>query len=329
MDDLPYLVRLANRLTTGLRYLSAERRQLHRDFILSKQQMDGGFTGREGGSDLYYSAFAVRSLQILCELTPEVSERVYGFLRGFDWRQLGVIDLMNWLSMSAMIQWAGGADALADEPADWPEQISRRLESLRLKDGGYSKGTDGSNSSTYHTFLVVLAYDLIGRKPPRPNALAQFIYDRQREDGGFVEIAPMKRSGTNPTAAACAILHLQGRVDAELREDLASFLVDVRTDESAYVANGRVPMADGLSTFTAVLTAQDIGVDALVDPPVLRRYTEQQLELATGGFRAAEWDHTADIEYTFYGLGILGLLGAPTTLEERRRLTSDTPHDSE
>ena len=112
---------------------------------------------------------------------------------------------------------------------------------------------------------------------------------------------------------------MRGRVDAELREDIAAFLVDVRTDESAYLANSRIPIADGLSTFTAVLTAQDIEVNALVDPPILRLYVEQQLELPTGGFRAAEWDTVADVEYTFYGLGILGLLGAPTTLQERRQ----------
>ena len=317
MAELPYLVRLAARLTSGLRYLSAERRQRHRDFLVSKQQSDGGFCGREGGSDLYYSSFALRALQILGELTPDISEKVRHYLLAFDWRTLGVIDLMNWLSMSAMIQMAGGQDLLAEAPADWPEQIAARLESLRMKDGGYAKGPEGGASSTYHTFLVYLTYQLLGKTAPRPNSLAQFIYDRQRDDGGFVEIAQMKRSGTNPTAAACAILHMQGRVNAELREDIAAFLVDARTDDSAFLANGRIPIADGLSTFTAVLTAQDIEVSALVDPPILRLFAEKHLELPTGGFRAAEWDNLADVEYTFYGLGILGLLGAPTTLQER------------
>ena len=32
------------------------------------------------------------------------------------------------------------------------------------------------------------------------------------------------------------------------------------------------------------------------------------LELPTGGFRGASWDQQADVEYSFYGLGILGLL---------------------
>ena len=38
-----------------------------------------------------------------------------------------------------------------------------------------------------------------------------------------------------------------------------------------------------------------------------------QLEFPSGGFRGAEWDEQADVEYTFYGLGILGLLWSNQT----------------
>jgi geranylgeranyl transferase type-2 subunit beta len=34
----------------------------------------------------------------------------------------------------------------------------------------------------------------------------------------------------------------------------------------------------------------------------------EELEFPTGGFRAATWDEAADVEYTFYGLGVLALL---------------------
>jgi len=34
----------------------------------------------------------------------------------------------------------------------------------------------------------------------------------------------------------------------------------------------------------------------------------QALELHNGGFRAGLWDNRSDVEYTFYGLGVLGLL---------------------
>ena len=43
----------------------------------------------------------------------------------------------------------------------------------------------------------------------------------------------------------------------------------------------------------------------------VRRLVEKQLEFPTGGFRAATWDAQADVEYTFYGLGLVALLHQP------------------
>ena len=106
-----------------------------------------------------------------------------------------------------------GEDLLADVPADWPDDVVERFERLRRPDGGYAKSAEGALGSTYHAFLVSLIYELLGRETPNSNALIQFLYDQQREDGGFVEIAPMKRSGTNPTAAAAALLTKLGAID--------------------------------------------------------------------------------------------------------------------
>ena len=46
---------------------------------------------------------------------------------------------------------------------------------------------------------------------------------------------------------------------------------------------------------------------AKIDLTAVRRFAES-LELDDGGFRGAEWDPAHDVEYTFYGLGTLGLL---------------------
>jgi geranylgeranyl transferase type-2 subunit beta len=159
----------------------------------------------------------------------------------------------------------------------------------------------------YHSFLVALCYELIGKSVPQPNRLVQFIYERQRDDGGFVEIAPMKRSGTNPTAAAVAMLTMFGGFDESLRDDVHAFLTEVRSPEGGFSANTRVPFADSLSTFTALLTAQDLALTDLTDPQSIERFINS-LEVPTGGFHGANWDPLADVEYTFYALGTLGLL---------------------
>jgi geranylgeranyl transferase type-2 subunit beta len=309
MTAEPYLIRLGARLTEGLAGMDAARRERHRSFILSHQRPDGGFAGREGDSDLYYTSFAVRGLAMLGDLDQSRCEAVSAWLRTHDWQRLGVIDLMNWLWLALAVQAFGGTDLLADAPPDWVDRIAARLESVRTADGGYAKSTEGAVGSTYHSFLVVLTYQLLGREVPRPGALVQFLYDRQRDDGGFVEIGPMRRSGTNPTAAAAAVLQILGAMDDQLRTDVGAFLKEVRSDEGGLQANTRVPFADGLSTFTGLLTIQDLGLSGILDPERVRGFYERALEFPTGGFRAATWDEAADVEYTFYGLGGLALLG--------------------
>lgn len=305
---LPYLVRLGQRLQRNLSQLSADRRTRHRNFLLGFQQADGGFAGREGDSDLYYTSFAVRGLAMLGDVPPECTAAVSSYLKQLDWRKLGVIDLMNWLATALAVQTLSGEDLLADEPPSWVDEALAILEQVRTPDGGFAKSPEGRAGSTYHTFLAVLTYQLLGRPVPRPNRLIQFLYDRQRDDGGFVEIAPMQRSGTNPTAAAAALLAEFGRVDAELQRDLRGFLQSVRDAEGGFTANSRVPFSDSLSTFTAVLTVRDLDLGPWLEPAEIRRWLEQELEFPTGGFRAAAWDNAADVEYTFYGLGLLALL---------------------
>lgn len=296
-------------MSHGLAALPAAVREKHRKFVLSRQNADGGFSGREGGSDLYYTAFAVRSLAVLNELHAGDCERIATFLRTSGQSQVTVIDLVSWLYCALAVQAAGGLDVLSQVEADWPDRLAEILESFRTKDGGYAKTHEGAAGSTYYSFLVALCYELIGKTLPHPARLLQFVFDRQRDDGGFVEIAPMKRSGTNPTAAAAAILNMHGALDDELRDDVAAFLKEVASSEGGFQANTRIPCADGLSTFTAILTAQDLHLTGSYDPA---RATEfiRGLEFPDGGYRGALWDLAADVEYTFYALGTLGLLGA-------------------
>ena len=303
-----YLFTLADRVARGLKTLDTGRLQPHRDFLLSQQMADGGFRGREGDSDLYYTGFAVRGLAVCGGLDVTTRDQVHVFLAEQDPLQLNVIDLLSWLYCALVLQISGGPDLLQGQPGDFVEQTCRRLALLRTEDGGFAKSPEGSAGSTYHSFLIVLALQMLGQPVPRPNALIQFLYDRQRDDGGFVEIAPMRRSGTNPTAAAVALLnHLEG-MDADLSADVLGFLTDVVSSEGGFQANSRIPFADGLSTFTGLLTAQDLGRRDMLSNQRVEEFVAGALERDEGGFMGASWDQQADAEYTFYGLGILGLL---------------------
>ena len=304
----PYLLRLSNRLATGLLSMSPERRDRHRGFLLSQQLPDGGFRGREGDSDLYYTSFAVRGLSMLGGLGEAECESIGRYVLACRSQELSVIDLVSWLYSGLVVQLAGGPDPLSGAPGEFVDAIAESLESTRTADGGYARTTEGSAGSTYHSFMVALAYELLGRTVPEPNRMIQFVYDRQRDDGGFVEISPMKRSGTNPTAAAVALLVMLGGMDDELREDVGEFLGIVKGDEGGFLANTRIPFSDGLSTFTGLLTVQDLELEGVLSPERAEAFIAGELEFPTGGFRGAAWDTQADVEYTFYGLGTLALL---------------------
>lgn len=303
----PYLFRLGARLTHGLGRLNADRRAKHRDFFLDRINADGGFRGRDSESDLYYTGFGVRGLALLGALETRECVQIAGYLAQRTDMHVSVVDLVSWLYCALMVQLHGQIDVLEHAPADWPDRLAQLLESFRTADGGYAKTHDGAAGSTYHSFLVTACYELIGRSVPEPDRLCRFLFDRQRDDGGFVEIAPMKRSGTNPTAAAVAVLQILGAVDATLRDDVCAYLREVRSDDGGFQANTRVPFGDSLSTFTGLLTAVDLGLNEIVDRTRLEAFLAQ-LEFPDGGFRGAAWDTAADVEYSFYSLGILGLM---------------------
>src|SRR3712207_5546517 len=97
MSAEPYLAPLTARLAEGAARLPPEVRARHAACLRAAQNPDGCFSPREGGSDLYYTGFALRGLAVLDALTPEVCERAAGFLRASLARQASVVDFFSLL----------------------------------------------------------------------------------------------------------------------------------------------------------------------------------------------------------------------------------------
>jgi geranylgeranyl transferase type-2 subunit beta len=310
-----YLLELTAKLAAGLARLPADFRERHVSYLRAGQNADGGFSGREGESDLYYTGFGLRSLAVLDALTPEICDRSGNFLRHSLSGQASVVDFFSLLYSCALIQLGGGPDVLAESAADWPERVASTLESFRTPDGGYGKAIGDRSGSTYHTFLVGLSYQMLGFPWSQVQQVCAFVQSRRRDDGGFVELAAMRRGGTNPTAAALGVLQILAESAEVLRENdlqeirsgVISFLANMQSAEGGLRANDRAPVADLLSTFTGTWTLRQLDALDRLDREGVRRYV-QSLELPGGGFRAGLWDNRADVEYTFYGLGSLVIL---------------------
>jgi len=245
-----------------------------------------------------------------------MARRTARFLRERMQSSASAIDLISLIFGARLLEASTGVDVFAATHAGWPRATADVLEQLRRPDGGYAKSAEGHVSSTYQTFLVALTYQLLELPLPDAGGASDFILGQQREDGGFVEIRAMRRSGTNPTAAAVGTLRvLQSQVEQELltptkRNAVARFLAGARTDEGGLRANTQIPIADLLSTFTGLQTIRDLDAWNQIDTDAVLRYV-RSLEQAQGGFLAAAWDDAVDVEYSFYGVASLGLLLSP------------------
>jgi len=311
---LSYHEQLTLRLATGVGELSPETRERHIAFLKSKQRPDGGFAGREGASDLYYTSFGLRSLAILGELYGETAERSAEFLATKLDGHESVVDFLSLIYSAKLLETAAGIDIFRNADPSWNRAVAEALENLRRSDGGYAKGNEGMASSTYHTFLVLLCLELIDQPVREPERMVAFLKSQEAEDGGFREIRASKRAGTNPTAAAIGALRILDALDEETTEGTLDFLVEMQNEEGGLRANTRIPIADILSSFTGLLTLSDLDALHEIDVDAVLRYAIG-LQQDDGGFFGAAWDEVADVEYTFYGLGTMALLHVPSDFQ--------------
>ena len=313
---MSYLGNLTLRLAAGAMQLPDEFRRRHADYLAQGRREDGGFAGRQGKSDLYYTGFAVRGLTLLGALSEEDAEHTAGFLQASLSQNLPAIDFLSLVFASVLLEVSYGIDVFDRARLDRRKVIQEQLEPLRRPDGGFAKTPKSGRSSTYQTFLSVACMQLIGAKLDGPEHIAELVNSRRRPDGGYCELDAITRSGTNPTAAAVGLLRLlQDDHSFPLHgpegEKTSRFIAAMQSADGGLRANTLIPISDLLSTCTGLIALVDLNGLNTIDLDAARRYVDS-MESDTGGFRGGTWDTEIDTEYTFYGLATRALL---TTLE--------------
>src|SRR5256885_15781915 len=114
-----YLEDLTLRLAAAIAQLPEDLRVRQAKYLLAAQRDDGGFAGREGGSDLYYTGFALRSLAMLGELYGPPAERAAGFLKSRLTSQESIVDFFSLIYGAELISSAGGMDLFAGGDPHW------------------------------------------------------------------------------------------------------------------------------------------------------------------------------------------------------------------
>jgi len=301
---ISYLAQLTEQILPGMLREKPERRDKLRACFLAALDQNGGFRGRKGSGDLYYSAFALRGLFLLGVLDDEkLLPRVAGFLDEQQRRNdLVPVDILSWTFCATLVHTVRGTELL-------PEQIASlilRWERFRRSDGCFSASEKSAVSSTYTTFLTAIFYELLGESERSRTIPVEPILERRRSDGGFVELPPLQYSGTNPTAAAVGLLTLL-EVPLPEKEKTVEFLCRCQQYSGGFQAHTRIPMPDLLSSFSALTALRDLGATDRVNRSALRNFATN-LRSPDGGYFGMPLDQQSDVEYTFYGMVLEAML---------------------
>lgn len=277
-------------------HLLRESSDLIREFLLGQLHVDGGFLGRDGSPDLYYTVFGVESLLALGERVPD---RLGSWLT--DQGRRDDLDLVH-LSCLARCDAALEGSVLGSSGR---ARVAARLRSFRSTAGGYHNEPGRPSGSLYGTFLALGAHQDVGVEIPDPTLEAGILDSLRTPDGGWANEKGVGEGTTPATSAAIELWrHLRGSPPPP--GPAADWLLAQERD-GGFLAGPRAPIPDLLSTATALHSLSSLG-------PLPASLRESSLAFVDGlwtrrGSFFAHWAETRlDCEYTFYGLLAIGHL---------------------
>ena len=301
---ISYFALLTERILPGMLQEKPERRNELRAYFLAALDQNGGFRGRKGSGDLYYSAFALRGLFFLgvlddAKLLPQVADFLEQQLQR---DELNPAEILSWTFCATLVYTIQGKELPPAQIAD----ILERWECFRRPDGCFAASDKSAFSSTYTTFLTAILYELLGETERSRSIPIAPILERQRSDGGFVELLPLQYSGTNPTAAAVGLLTILETPLTE-KSKTVDFLCRCQQSTGGFQAHARIPVSDLLSSFSAVMALYDLNAADQINRAALRSFVTS-LRSPDGGFFGVSLDQQSDVEYTFYGMALEAML---------------------
>ena len=323
MISAPYLDLLDAALRPGLAGLSEPFVAAQAGFVAGCQRPDGGFGGRQGGSDLYYLDFALRTL---AWLAPEHAafERAADYLACRTPTPRDTVECFNLLNarrllerrvaLALPVQPSSTADTgtgIASGTRDNSQPSCRqsliaRLGQCVLPGGGFARFAGDPRASAYHTFLGSLCYQMLGAEMSAVRDSIRAIESLRRPDGGYAELAGQAGSQTSATAAALGFLTLHDATPADTA-DSVQFLAAMQSQDGGLRPHTEVAGGDLLSTFTGLTTLWGLGGLDRIDLAGVARFL-RDAACPGGGFLACAADDTPDAEYTYYGVATLALL---------------------
>lgn len=263
-------------------------------FVLSQCNPDGGFAGRDGASDLYYTSFGLHLL--LAFGRPLDVARHRPTLDAVVPANLDLVHLCCWIRCLALL------DQLDDARR---QQLRRLVAGFRSRDGAFAAQANADHCTAYATFLVLAAWQDLSDGgagddlPPDPPAIARALAALQSPEGGYVNEVAVPVASAPATACVMTVLAQMGQpVALAAGEYLRGLFQD-----GGFAAFVGSPWPDLLTTGTSVFALAQAGEDTSALRPAMREFVHS---MNRGGGFCGQLQQTPDVEYTFYALLALG-----------------------
>jgi hypothetical protein len=242
-------------------------------FIKSQQHKNGAFIDRGGNPDLYYSLFGVWLSKAL-KLDSE-QKNITKYVQTVSHVEKKVADKFALLLIQLALEKKG----------------VKRKSVLQLFQRIF-KGGKNLNTA-YRFFLFMLSFDaLYGQN--------RFVYFLVRQFLNFY------RTPTDLPCSFFSALLLAKFLTGKKVEKEAKILFGYFEKEKGFKVFKEQENADLLSTSVALFALKKAGVDLRLVTPDCLNLVQQNYD--GGAFLSGDGDSSRDLEYTFYGLLILGVL---------------------
>ncbi|MCF7849334.1 MAG: hypothetical protein K9M45_10815 [Kiritimatiellales bacterium] len=227
------------------------------DFIGSKMNPDGGFRGRDGQSDLYYTVFAIASLRALRQRIP--LSRLWKFIRSFGLGEnLDFVHLVCLIRLRAVFPVLGKTrrtffQALEDKFQGLDTAYDAFLKMLACENLGSTcpPGTPRTVRPTDPTPNVAAAVVLNGRVDEEAIKL---LLSRHCEGGGFCASSTVTVPDLLSTGVALfALRTMDANLDA-IREPCLEFVESLWRDSGGFAGHVADGFEDVEYTFYGLLS---------------------------------------------------------------------------
>lgn len=275
-------------LQQGTKRLSSEAMERIASFVSSQQTENGVFMDKSGKEELYYTSFG---LMLATILNVNIDTNRTG--KWLDKQENKWSDLVN---QAAFVRCRLLCELLKAGTLNFA--LSRLFKSGQPLPA-FTDYPHGDIHSPYSQYILLSLKEDLGINAGNKQEILNSLSAYRVNSGGFSNFAGNKQAATNATVAALAVT---GRLQGYHDNDDIRYLLSIQDESGGFLANASAPVPDLLSTATALFMLKCYGIVPHIDA---NSFIDAHW-LESGGFCATLLDHSADVEYAFYGLLALG-----------------------